>query len=325
MSVLVYAENWEGQFKKATFEAAYFAYDAANKMNKDLTALIIGNVSDEEAKKLGQYGVQKIIRVNRDDLNSFSPQKHASILDQAAKDTNAELIVLASSFNGKSLAPRAAAKLDAGLVTGAIAPAKTDNGFVVRKPVFSSKGFAQIKINSDIKMVSVEPNSIGFEENPVEANVEDKDYQPEDQGFTYEVVEQEKVTGQVPLNEAEKVVSGGRGLKGPENWHLLEDFAEAINASTACSKPVSDMEWRPHSEHVGQTGTTIRPNLYIAIGISGAIQHQAGVSNSKIVVAINKDPEAPIFKLADYGIVGDAFEVVPKLVNASQEKVAEEG
>ncbi len=324
MSVLVYAENWEGQFKKATFEAAYFAFDAANKMNKSLIALIIGDVSDEEAKKLGDYGVQNIIRVKRDDLQNFSPQTYASILEQVAKDTNAEVIALASSFNGKSLAPRTAAKLDAGLVTGVIAPANTDNGFIVRKPVFSSKGFANIKFNSDIKMVSVEPNSIGFEENPVEVTIEDKDYQPEDQGFTYEVVEQEKETGQVPLNEAEKVVSGGRGMKGPENWHLLEDFAEALGASLACSKPVSDMEWRPHSEHVGQTGTTIRPNLYIATGISGAIQHQAGVSNSKIVVAINKDPEAPIFKLADYGIIGDAFEVLPKLIKASQEKVAEE-
>lgn len=321
MSVLVYAENWEGYFKKPTFEAVYFAADAAQKLNTYLTALIVGDVSNDEAKKLGQYGVQKIVRVNRDDLQSFSPQPYASVLEQFTKEKQAQLLVLPSSFNGKSLGPRTAAKLDAGLVSGVIAPVNMNNGFVVRKPVFSSKGFASVRINSDIKMVSVEPNSIGFEENPVEAEIEDKDIQPEEEGFTYEVIEQEKEEGKVPLNEAEKVVSGGRGLKGPDNWHLLEDFAQELGASLACSKPVSDMEWRPHSEHVGQTGTTIRPNLYFAVGISGAIQHQAGVSNSKIIVAINKDPEAPIFKLADYGIVGDAFEVMPKLIEAAKEKV----
>jgi len=324
MSVLVYAENWEGQFKKATFEAVTFACDAAQKLNQDLTALIIGDVADEEAKKLGRYGVQNIIRVNNEKLLNFEPQQHASVLEQVARETDAELITLAGSFNGKSLSPRTAAKLDAGLVSGVTAPAYTDDGFVVLKPVFSSKGYAYVKINSDIKLVSVEPNSVGSAEHSVETNIEDKDFQPADQGFTYEVMEQEKVSGQVPLNEAEKVVSGGRGMKSPENWHLLEDLAEAIGASLACSKPVSDMEWRPHSEHVGQTGTTIRPNLYLAVGISGAIQHQAGVSNSKIIVAINKDGEAPIFKIADYGIVGDAFTILPKLAEAARKQVGSE-
>ena len=173
-------------------------------------------------------------------------------------------------------------------------------------------------------MVSVEPNSFGYVENPVEAEIEDKDIAPDEAGFTYEVIDQEKVKGKIPLTEAEKVVSGGRGMKGPENWHLLEDLAETIGAATACSKPVSDMEWRPHSEHVGQTGTTIRPNLYLAVGISGAIQHQAGVSNSKVIAAINKDPEAPIFKIADYGIVGDAFEILPKLIETAKEKTGTE-
>ncbi len=325
MSVLVYAENWDGHFKKPTFEAVSFATDAAQKLNKDLTALIIGDVADDEAKKLGQYGIQHIIRVNRDDLSNFSPQHYASVLAQVTQNLGAEVVVLPSNFNGKSLGPRTAAKLDSGLVSGVTSYAYTDNGFMVRKPVFSSKGFAYVKINTEIKMVSIEPNSLGFEEKPVETSIEDQDLQPEDQGFTYEVLEQEKETGKVPLNEAEKVVSGGRGMKGPENWHYLEALAEALGASTACSKPVSDMEWRPHSEHVGQTGTTIRPNLYLAVGISGAIQHQAGVSNSKIIAAINKDPEAPIFKIADYAIVGDAFEVLPKLTEAAKEKVATEG
>ena len=324
MGVLLLAENFEGGFKKPVYEAAYFARDAAQKLNTDLTALVLGKIDDDTIQKLGTYGVQKVIRVNTSDLETFNPQTHASVLAQVAKDEEAELVTFASTFGGKSFGARAAAKLDAGLITGATSLVTVDDGLMVRKPVFSSKGFANVKVTSNLKMISVEPNAVGFEEYPVQVNIEDRDITPEDQGFTYEVIEQEKEEGKIPLTEADRVVSGGRGLKGPENWHLLEELAETLGAATACSKPVSDMEWRPHSEHVGQTGTTIRPNLYLAIGISGAIQHQAGVSNSKVIVAINKDPEAPIFKIADYGIVGDAFDIVPRLTKAAKEAVSTE-
>lgn len=324
MAVLLFAENFDGGFKKPVYEAAQFARDAAEKLNTDLTALVVGDVKDEAIEKLGSVGIQRVIRVNRPELQNFNPQAHASVLAKVAEQEQAELITFASTFGGKSYGARAAAKLDAGLVTGATSLAMVDDGLMVRKPVFSSKGFAYVKVHGDVKMVSVEPNAIGFEEYPVQVNIEDHEIEPEDQGFTYEVESQEKEEGKIPLTEAERVVSGGRGLKGPENWHYLEELAETIGAATACSKPVSDMEWRPHSEHVGQTGTTIRPNLYVAVGISGAIQHQAGVSNSKVIVAINKDPEAPIFKIADYGIVGDAFDILPRLTKAAKEAVSTE-
>mgnify|MGYP006428132443 CR=1 FL=1 len=325
MAVLLYAENKSGSFKKPVFEAAHFASDAAQKLGTELVALTIGDIEDAEIEKLGTIGVQRVIRVSRSDLQDFEPQSYASILAQVAKQEEAELVTFASTFSGKSYGARTAAKLDAGLATGATSLATVaDDGLIIRKPVFSSKGFAYVKVTGDIKMISVEPNAIGFEEYPVQVTIEDRDIAPEDQGFAYQVQEQEKEEGKVPLTESEKVVSAGRGMKGPDNWHLIEDLADAIGASTACSKPVSDMEWRPHSEHVGQTGTTIRPNLYIAVGISGAIQHQAGVSNSKIIVAINKDPEAPIFKIADYGIVGDAFDILPRLTKAAKEAASTE-
>lgn len=324
MAVLLYAENFDGAFKKPIYEAAHFAQDAAQKLGTDLTALVIGDVPDTEIEKLGSLGVQRVVRVNRPDLQHFEPQAYASVLAQVAKQEEAQVITFASTFNGKSIGARASAKLDAGLVTGATSLASFEDGMMVKKPVFSSKGFAYVKVTSPLKMVSVEPNAIGFEEYPVQVSIEDQDLEPETQGFTYQVQHQEKEEGKIPLTEAERVVSAGRGLKGPDNWHLIEELAETIGAATACSKPVSDAEWRPHSEHVGQTGTTIRPNLYLAIGISGAIQHQAGVSNSKVIVAINKDPEAPIFKIADYGIVGDAFDIVPRLTTAAKEAVSTE-
>lgn len=322
MSVLVYAENWDGSFKKAVFEAVSFGYAVAQALGKDCQALIAGNVSDEEAQKLGQYGASQINRVNRDALNPFKVHEHAQVLAQAANDLGADVITFAGTTNGKSLGPRVAAKLDAAVATGAVDLLEGNaEGITIKKPVFSSKGFAKVKLKGKCNIIGVEPNAYGDHENPVDATIEDKDYQVEDPGFTFEVFDREMIQGKIPLPEAEKVVSGGRGMKGPDNWGMLEDLAEAIGAATACSKPVSDMEWRPHSEHVGQTGITIRPNLYIAIGISGAIQHQAGVSSSKIIAAINKDPEAPIFKIADYGIVGDAFDVVPRLAKYAQEKV----
>lgn len=324
MGVLLFAEQFEGGFKKPVYEAANFARDAAQKLNTDLTALVLGDIDDSALEKLGSVGVQRVIRINRPELNSFNPQAYASVLAQVAQHEGSELVTFASTFGGKSFGARAAAKLDAGLVTGATSLLMVDDGVMVRKPVFSSKGFAYVKVTSELKMISVEPNAIGFEEYPVQVSIEDQDVDPEDQGFTYEIESQEKEEGKIPLTEADRVVSGGRGLKGPENWHILEELAEVLGAATACSKPVSDMEWRPHSEHVGQTGTTIRPNLYLSIGISGAIQHQAGVSNSKVIVAINKDPEAPIFKIADYGIVGDAFDVVPRLTKAAKEAVSTE-
>jgi len=320
MSVLVYAENWEGQFKKATYEAVSYAYDAAQKLDKELVTLVAGQVEEEEINKLGTYGASKVIRVSDERLSPYQTKPMAKVVESITNHIGADLLIFGGSFNGKSLAPRAAVKLNAGIVTGVTDGINTANGIMAKKSVFSNKGFAYVKFHSDIKIISIAPNSFGVQEHGNDVTIEDQTVELSEADFDIVVVEQEKIKGQVPLTEAEKVISGGRGLKSPENWHLIEDLASVIGASTACSKPVSDMEWRPHSEHVGQTGTTIRPDLYLSVGISGAIQHQAGVNSSKVIAVINKDPEAPFFKIADYGIVGDAFEVLPKLTEAARKK-----
>lgn len=319
MSVLIYAENSGGKFKKSTFEVITYANAIAKELQTELIAVSVGNVERSELEKLSKYGADKVYSVNNEQLKSFVNQAYASIIAACAKEVAANIVVVAASFSGKGLAPRIAVKLEAGYVDGAISLPTFDGTFTVRKGAFSGKAFADVSLTSSNKVISLVPNSYKVEEDSkafVEIN-----YAPsiKESDFRTMVKEIVRAADKISLPEAEIVVSGGRGLKGPENWGMIEELANLLGAATACSKPVSDAHWRPHSEHVGQTGIAVSPNLYIAIGISGAIQHLAGVSSSKTIVVINKDPEAPFFKAADYGIVGDAFEVIPRLIEAVKE------
>lgn len=316
MSVLVYVEQTEGKFKKSGFEVVSYAKSIADQFSTSLSAIAIGNVADEELNKLGQYGVSKVLKVGTTELQNFINQAYASVITQAAQQENANVVVLSNSFSGKGLAPRIAVKLDAGLVDGAVELPDISQGFAVKKTAFSGKAFATISITSANKVIALNPNAYGIKENPTAVSIENFAAQINQSDLSTVIKEIVRNTDKISLPDAEIVVSAGRGLKGPENWGMIEELASLLGAATACSKPVSDADWRPHSEHVGQTGITVSPNLYIAIGISGAIQHLAGVSSSKVIVVINTDPEAPFFKVADYGIVGDAFVVVPKLIEA---------
>jgi electron transfer flavoprotein alpha subunit len=317
MSVLVYVENAEGKFKKSVFEAVSYAKAVALQLGTNLTAISIGNVAENDLKTLGNYGAEKVLSVSNEKLKSFVNQAYAAIIAAAAKKENANVVILSNTFSGKGLAPRLAVKLQAGLVEGAVALPDTQNGkFILKKSVFSSKAFANEEILSAIKVLSLTPNAYKVVETAAEANVEMFDFNAKESDFATLIKDIVKATDKVSLPDAEIVVSAGRGLKGPENWGMIEELASVLGAAVACSKPVSDAHWRPHEEHVGQTGITVSPNLYIAIGISGAIQHLAGVSASKTIVVINSDAAAPFFKVADYGIVGDAFEVIPKLIAA---------
>ncbi|HYK75450.1 MAG TPA: electron transfer flavoprotein subunit alpha/FixB family protein [Daejeonella sp.] len=317
MSVLVYVENADGKFKKSTYEVVSYAKTVAQQLNTSLTAISIGDVNADDLAHLGKYGAAKVLNVSNEKLKTFVNQAYASIIAEAAQKENASVVVLANSFTGKGLAPRIAVKLQAGLADSAIELPKTEDGkFIVKKTAFSGKAFAFVELTSAVKVIALNPNSYQVVENGATASVEDFQSAAKESDFKTMVKEIVRATDKVSLPEAELVVSAGRGLKGPENWGMVEELAQLLGAATACSKPVSDAGWRPHEEHVGQTGIAISPNLYIAIGISGAIQHLAGVSSSKTIVVINKDPEAPFFKVADYGMVGDAFEIVPKLIQA---------
>ncbi|MES2418786.1 MAG: electron transfer flavoprotein subunit alpha/FixB family protein [Bacteroidota bacterium] len=316
MSVLVYVEQAGGKFKKSVFEAVSYAKAIADKQSTNLTAIAIGDIADSELKALGKYGASKVLTVKNEQLKDFVNQAYAAVIAEAARKEDAALVVLSNSFSGKGLAPRIAVKLKAGLIDGAVELPNFENGFSVKKTAFSGKAFAITTLTSANKVIALNPNAFGSKESEVETTI--VAFSPEVKSTDLAVVIKEivRATNKISLPDAELVVSAGRGLKGPENWGMVEELASLLGAATACSKPVSDAGWRPHSEHVGQTGIAISPNLYIAIGISGAIQHLAGVSSSKVIVVINKDPEAPFFKVADYGIVGDAFEVVPKIIAA---------
>jgi electron transfer flavoprotein alpha subunit len=314
MSVLVYIENSGGKFKKSTFEVISYAKAIADKLNIPISALSIGNVSESELTAIGKYGVEKVLSASDSKLNTFVNEAYASVIAEAAAKASASIVILSNSFSGKGLAARVAVKMKAGLLPGAIDLPEIENEkFIVKKTAFSGKAYAFVELTSANKVITLNPNSYKVIESGSAAKVENFQAQVSEADLKTQIKETVKAGDKIPLPEAELVVSGGRGLKGPENWKMVEDLAEALGAATACSKPVSDEGWRPHEEHVGQTGIAISPNLYVAIGISGAIQHLAGVSSSKTIVVINKDPEAPFFKAADYGIVGDAFEIVPKL------------
>ncbi len=316
MSVIVLAEQENGTFKKKTFEAVQYAAGIAEAMGTSATAVVLGKAEDSAMQELGAYGAAKVLNVADERLNTLSASAYTKAIATAAEKQGAKVIVALHDVTGKAVASRVAAKLKAGLVAGAVAQPDLSNGFTVKKLVFSGKAFANIKVNSDVKVVTIMPNTFPVTKGEGSASVEALEVNFDDKDFSIEVKEVEVMTGETPLAEAELVVSGGRGMKGPENWGPLEELAKELGATLACSRPVADSHWRPHHEHVGQTGGTIRPNLYIAVGISGAIQHLAGVNGSKVIVVINKDPEAPFFKAADYGVVGDQTEVLPRLIEA---------
>lgn len=313
MSVLVFIDQSEGHIKKSSFEAACYGAKVAEQLGTAAEGIVLGNVSDDIAA-LGKYGLKKIHTVQNDVLNHLDAQVYTQVIAEAVNATGAKVIVFSNNLNGKAIASRLSARLKAGLVTGAVGLPETNNGFVVKKSVFSGKAFASVAINTDVKIIALNPNSYNITTSDAVAEVAAFAATVNAPKVTVTAIN--KIVGEIPLSEAELVISGGRGLKGPENWGLVTDLAKLVGAATACSRAVADAHWRPHHEHVGQTGLAIAPNLYFAIGISGAIQHLAGVNRSKVIVVINKDPEAPFFKAADYGIVGDAFEVMPKIIDA---------
>ena len=313
MSVLIFIDTAEGHIKKASLEAICYGAKIAGQLGTSAEGVVLGTVKDDLAS-LGKYGVIKIHHVNNELLNHLDAQIYTKVIAQVAEQTGAKVIVFSNNVDGKAIAPRLSVRLKAGLVSGAVALPDTSNGFVIKKNVFSGKAFANISVNTEIKIIALNPNA--FQTIAREGTAEVTISQVTVDTAKVKVTAVNKVSGAVPLTEAEIVVSAGRGMKGPENWGMIEELAKLLHAATACSRPVADAHWRPHNEHVGQTGTAIAPTLYIAIGISGAIQHLAGVNRSKVIVVINKDPEAPFFKAADYGIAGDAFEVVPKMIEA---------
>lgn len=313
MSVLIFADQFEGHIKKSSYEALSYGAKLAEMMGTSAEGLVLGTIKDD-LSALGKYGIKKIHHVSDASLDHMDAQQYAAVIADAVKELQATVVVFSNNLSGKAVAARLSARLKAGLVSGAVALPDLNNGFVVKKNVFSGKAFAHIAVKTDIKIVALNPNSYTI--TLVDGIAEINNLSIAAGTPHVKVTATNKVSGTVPLGEAELVVSGGRGLKGPENWGLVEDLANLIGAATACSRAVADAHWRPHHEHVGQTGLAVAPNLYFAIGISGAIQHLAGVNRSKVIVVVNKDPEAPFFKAADYGIVGDAFEVMPKVIEA---------
>lgn len=316
IKVLIYTENFDGKFKKQNFEAVSYGAEIAKQMGGEAVALSIGNVAEEELKLLGKYGASKVLSFSDDNFKALENQAYASVIAEAASKEDASVLVFSNSNTAKAVAPRVSVKLKAGMVFAATGLPKSLDPFTVPKKVFHGKAFANVEIKSQVKIISLAQNSFGVVENAVDATIEKISADVDQSAFKTSVTNVEKATGKILLNDAEVIVSGGRGLKGPENWAPLEELAGILGAATACSRPVSDEGWRPHSEHVGQTGKIVAPNLYIALGISGAIQHLAGVSSSKVIVAVNNDPEAPVFQAADYGIIGDVQKVLPQMNEA---------
>jgi electron transfer flavoprotein alpha subunit len=322
MSVLVYTENWDGKFKKLSFELVSYAKQIADQSGTTVTALSIGNVDEAELKKLGNYGAAKVLHANDDRLSVLINKAYASVIAQAAEKEGADVLIFANNFTGKALAPRVSVKLKAGIASGVNAIPSSFDPFTVSKKVFTGKAFANVVIKSEKKVLMLFQNSVDILETGGDAAVEAFAPALNDADFATKVLDVNKVTGKVLLSDADVVVSGGRGMKNADNWPPLEALAAELGAALACSRPVSDEGWRPHEEHVGQTGKIIAPNLYFAMGISGAIQHLGGVSSSKCIVAINTDKDAPIFEAADYGIIGDVQKILPELVEAIKEMKA---
>ncbi len=316
MSILIYAESAEGKFKKVAFELASYAKKVAATLGTTVTAV---TVNTADASELSKYGVDKVLKVNNDKLSGFTAKAYADVIKQAAQKENVKLILLSSTTDSLYLAPLVAVALDAGFASNVVGLPLSTSPFQVKRTAFSNKAFNITEIATEVKVLSLAKNSYGISETA--STLTEEDFNPTigDNDFGVKVTSVEKASGKVTIADADIVVSAGRGLKGPENWGMIEEMASVLGAATACSKPVSDLGWRPHGEHVGQTGKPVATNLYIAIGISGAIQHIAGINSSKVKVVINADPEAPFFKVADYGIVGDAFDIVPRLTQKLKE------
>ncbi|MFN3967667.1 electron transfer flavoprotein subunit alpha/FixB family protein [Flavobacterium sp.] len=316
MSLLIYAESADGKFKKVAFELASYAKKVAESLGTTVTAVTVnaGNVSD-----LSKYGVDKVLKVTNDKLANFNAKAYADVVKQAAQKEGAKVILLSSTTDSLYMAPLVAVGLDAGFASNVVGLPLSTSPFQVKRTAFSNKAFNITEISTEVKVLSLAKNSYGVFESASSSTEEDFAPNLNDADFNVKVESVEKSSGKVTIADADVVVSGGRGLKGPENWGLIEDLASVLGAATACSKPVSDLGWRPHSEHVGQTGKPVATNLYIAVGISGAIQHIAGINSSKVKVVINTDAEAPFFKVADYGIVGDAFDILPRLTQKLKE------
>ena len=310
MSILIYAESAEGKFKKVAFELASYAKKVAESLGTTVTALTINN---SDVSELAKYGVDKVLKVNNDKLAGFTAKAYADVIKQAAEKEGTKVVLLSSTTDSIYLSSLVAVALNAGFASNVVGLPVSTSPFQVKRNAFSNKAFNITEINTDVKVLGLAKNSYGIFESAGSATEEDFNPTIGDNDFGVKVESVEKVSGKVSIADADIVVSGGRGLKGPENWGLIEDLAAVLGAATACSKPVSDLGWRPHSEHVGQTGKPVATNLYIAVGISGAIQHIAGINSSKVKVVINNDADATFFKVADYGIVGDAFEIIPKL------------
>jgi len=308
MSVLAYVESSKGKIKKNALEIVSYSRELAVKLDTDLVTIVL-NV--DNTSELNKYGASKVLKVTNSELESFDAKLYANVIAQAAKANNSNYIVLSSSLDTRYMAPLLSIELDAGYLSNVVELPSLLNPFTIKRTSFTNKAFCDSTIDSDIKIIGLSSNAFGISENNTEGLLEDFNPTLNEKKIT--INSTEKVSGKISIADADIVVSAGRGLKGPENWNIIEELAETLGAATACSKPVSDMGWRPHSEHVGQTGKPVATNLYIAIGISGAIQHLAGINSSKIKVVINNDPEAPFFKAADYGVVGDAFDVVPRL------------
>ncbi|MDC1464562.1 electron transfer flavoprotein subunit alpha/FixB family protein [Polaribacter sp.] len=309
MSVLVFADSTDGKFKKTAFEVVSYGKKVAQQL---ATNVVVVTINATDATELYAYGAEKVLAVSNEGLTTFNAKEYAAVLAQAASKENATIVVVDSSINGLYLSPLVAVSLDAGYASNTVSEPSNINPFTVKRKAFSNKAFSNTVISSENKVIGLAKNSFGIHENPVAGTLEAFDVTIAASGVKSESVE--RITGKVTIADADTVVSAGRGLKGPENWGMIEELAAVLGAATACSKPVSDLGWRPHGEHVGQTGKPVASNLYIAIGISGAIQHLAGINASKVKLVINTDPEAPFFKAADYGVVGDAFEVIPKLI-----------
>lgn len=316
MSVLIFAELDEGKLRKSSQEAIYYGAKVAEMMGTSATAVVLGEAAESELATAGRFGAKKVLHAGNARLTEANGMAYATVVAEAATKEGVSVIVLAKSALGDAMAARLAGKLKAGLAANVVDLPELANGFRVKRSIYTSKAFAFTELTADTKILAIKKNTIEPHETEASAAVETFEPALNDSDFVLKVTNTEKATGDVLLPDADLVVSAGRGLKGPENWAIVEDLAKALGAATACSKPVSDLDWRPHHEHVGQTGIKISPNLYIAAGISGAIQHLAGVNSSKVIVVINKDPEAPFFKSADYGIVGDVFDILPRLTKA---------
>ena len=310
MSLLIYAESADGKLKKVAFELASYAKKVAEMLGTSVTAVTV-NAAD--VSELAKYGVSKVLEVNKEQLTNFNAKAYADVIKQAAQKEGSKVIVLSSTTDSLYLAPLVSVGLEAGFASNVVSLPLSTSPFQVKRTAFSNKAFNFTDILTDIKVLAIGKNSFGIFENQVSVTQENFEPLLNEVDFNVKVASVEKASGKVTIADADVVVSGGRGLKGPENWGLIEDLANVLGAATACSKPVSDLGWRPHSEHVGQTGKPVATNLYIAVGVSGAIQHIAGINASKVKVVINSDPEAPFFKVADYGIVGDAFDILPRL------------